>query len=94
MAEFLKQQIYHRDGIQYFSRKQDILAEKALAGDFARAVLHPSHPLVVHGETRSQNCQISGIMGSYSFLMDQFSDCPVVRCMSYIPGFSGGSQPG
>ena len=56
MAEFLRQEIYRHDGIEFFSRKQDILPSLPIADDFVAAVLRPECPLVVvvHDEDQSQ----------------------------------------
>ncbi len=56
MAEFLHQEIYRHDGIQYFSRRHDVLPRQEYADDFIAAVLHPDYPLVVvvHDEADSQ----------------------------------------
>lgn len=56
MADFLRQEIYRHDGIEYFSRKQDVLPSLPIADDFVAAVLRPEYPLVVvvHDECDSQ----------------------------------------
>jgi superfamily I DNA and/or RNA helicase len=56
MAEFLRQEIYRHDGIDYFSRRHDGLPEQQYGDAFVAAVLHPEYPLVVvvHDETNSQ----------------------------------------
>lgn len=55
-AEFLRREIYSRDGIDYFSRKHATLADCAIGDPFVAAVLSPGHPLVVvvHAEADSQ----------------------------------------
>jgi hypothetical protein len=59
MAEFLKQEIYRHDGINYYSRKDTVLPSVDLEDSFLRAVLSPGHPLVVvmhdEGESQTQN---------------------------------------
>ena len=56
MAEFLRQEIYRHDGIEFFSRKQETLPSRPVADDFVVAVLRPEYPLVVvvHDEDQSQ----------------------------------------
>jgi hypothetical protein len=56
MAEFLRQEVYRHDGIQYHSKKRDRLDVHPVADDLAAAVLHPDYPLVVvvHDEAGSQ----------------------------------------
>jgi hypothetical protein len=56
MAEFLCQEIYRHDGIEFFSRKQDMLPRFPFADEFVAAVLRPEYPLVVivHDECDSQ----------------------------------------
>ena len=56
MAEFLRQEVYRHDGIEFFSRKQDVLPSLPIADDFVAAVLRPEYPLVVvvHDECDSQ----------------------------------------
>jgi hypothetical protein len=56
MAEFLRQEIYSKDGIPYHSRKSDLLPAIELADPFVAAVLAPEYPLVivVHDEAASQ----------------------------------------
>jgi hypothetical protein len=55
MAEFLRQEIYHQDGINYHSHQTEILKECAHGDDFTCAVLSPKYTLVVvvHDEARS-----------------------------------------
>jgi hypothetical protein len=57
MAKFLRQEIYARDGIEYFSRKLATLPPMFLADPFVAAVLAPEHTLVVvvHEEANSQH---------------------------------------
>ena len=58
MAEFLRQEIYRLDGIDYHSRRRDTLAVPSAGGanGFVGSVLAPDHPLVVvvHDEADSQ----------------------------------------
>ncbi|MEO8285037.1 MAG: AAA domain-containing protein [Chloroflexota bacterium] len=60
MAEFLRQEIYSKDGIPYHSRKRGVLRRVSLADPFVAAVLSPQHPLVVvvHDEAQSQKRNI------------------------------------
>ena len=48
--------MYRHDGINYHSRKRDLLPAKALSDEFVAAVLRPEYPLVVavHDEAGSQ----------------------------------------
>jgi hypothetical protein len=56
MAEFLRQEVYRHDGIDYHSKKRDLLPAHPDADAFVEAVLRPEYPLVVvvHGECGSQ----------------------------------------
>jgi len=56
LAEFLRREVYQRDGIPYFSRRDDLLELPASGDRFVDAVLDPSYPLVVvvHDEAASQ----------------------------------------
>jgi hypothetical protein len=56
MAEFLRREIYQADGINYHSRRQELLPARAQLDPFVDAVLRPEHPLtvVVHDEAGSQ----------------------------------------
>ncbi len=56
MAEFLRREIYARDGIPYHSRRTDLLEMAQQADPFVAAVLAPVHPIVVvvHDESGSQ----------------------------------------
>ncbi|MFN8472609.1 MAG: AAA domain-containing protein [Anaerolineae bacterium] len=56
MAEFLRQEIYYRDGIHYYSEREEVLEPCPVDDPFVRAVLSPQHPLVVvvHDEADSQ----------------------------------------
>lgn len=57
LAEFLRQEIYRHDGINYHSNLHAVLPDLPLDDDFVRAVLSPDHPLIVivHDETGSQH---------------------------------------
>ncbi len=56
MAEFLRREVYRHDGIEYHSKKRDVLAVHPIEDDLIRAVLDPQYPLVVlvHDEASSQ----------------------------------------
>jgi hypothetical protein len=56
MAEFLRREIYHQDGINYHSHKKRVLPQFDHQDDFIAAVLKPEYPLVViaHDEAESQ----------------------------------------
>ncbi len=56
MAEFLRQEIYRHDGIEYFSQKCELIPDHDHPEGFLAAVLSPQHPLtvVVHDEAGSQ----------------------------------------
>lgn len=56
MAEFLRQEIYSKDGIAYHSNRHDVLPYLEIGDTFAAAVLAPEYPLVVvvHDEAESQ----------------------------------------
>jgi predicted RecB family nuclease len=56
MAEFLRREIYVKDGINYRSRQYRVLDQTDSGDTFVRAVLDPAHPLVVivHDEAGSQ----------------------------------------
>jgi hypothetical protein len=56
LAEFLRREIYVKDGINYHSKRTDVILEPTATDDFVTAVLTPEHPLivVVHDETASQ----------------------------------------
>jgi hypothetical protein len=57
LAEFLRKEIYHQDGINYHSKRHDVLPTFPLPDSFIEAVLVPQHPLtvVVHDEAESQH---------------------------------------
>jgi hypothetical protein len=56
MAEFLREQIYVKDRINFHSNKHDVIDAVDLGDSFISAVLNPEHPLtvVVHDEADSQ----------------------------------------
>ena len=56
MAEFLRREVYRHDGIEFHSKKRDVLAVHPIEDDLIRAVLDPEYPLVVlvHDEAGSQ----------------------------------------
>lgn len=56
MAEFLRQEIYRHDGINYHSKKRDTLPVHQDPDEFVAAVLRPDYPLIVvtHDECDSQ----------------------------------------
>ena len=56
MAEFLRREIYHQDGIPYRSARRDVLPAHPHTDPFLAAVLSAGHPLVVvvHDEAGSQ----------------------------------------
>lgn len=56
MAEFLRREVYRHDGIDYHSRRDQVLGDLVNDSEFVRAVLAPAYPLVVvvHDERRSQ----------------------------------------
>ncbi|HEV2067983.1 MAG TPA: DEAD/DEAH box helicase, partial [Thermomicrobiales bacterium] len=57
MAEFLRREIYHKDGIAYHSRRHGLIEERPIEDPFVAAVLSHQHPLtiVVHDESESQH---------------------------------------
>jgi superfamily I DNA and/or RNA helicase len=56
MAEFLRREIYSLDGIDYHSKRHDVIDHHHLGDSFLAAVLNPNHPLtvIVHEEASSQ----------------------------------------
>jgi hypothetical protein len=56
MAEYLRWEVYRHDGINYHSRRRDVLPAVEVADELVAAALHPDYPLVVvvHGEAGSQ----------------------------------------
>ena len=56
MAEFLRQEIYRHDGINYHSHRRGVLEPSWSDDDFVVAVLEPSYPMVIvlHDEAESQ----------------------------------------
>ncbi|MEA2597602.1 MAG: hypothetical protein QOF01_4071, partial [Thermomicrobiales bacterium] len=57
MAEFLRQEVYRHDGIDYHSQRQDTLPPLGFPDPFVAGVLASDHPLVVvvHDESESQH---------------------------------------
>ncbi|MEA2528004.1 MAG: hypothetical protein QOF73_5231, partial [Thermomicrobiales bacterium] len=57
MAEFLRQEVYRHDGIDYHSQRQDTLPPLGFPDPFVAGVLAPDYPLVVvvHDESESQH---------------------------------------
>jgi hypothetical protein len=47
IAEFLNENIYSHDGIEFYSRKKDLLAAHPVSNEFLRIVLDPKYPIVV-----------------------------------------------
>jgi superfamily I DNA and/or RNA helicase len=56
IADFLRQEIYQHDGIEFHSRKRDVLTDPTHDSELVTAVLRPEYPLVVvvHDEADSQ----------------------------------------
>ena len=56
IADFLRREVYRHDGIDYYSRRTDVLPDRGPDDKFVAAVLRPEYPLVVvvHGEMESQ----------------------------------------
>ncbi len=56
MAEVLRQEVYQKDGINYHSKKKNLLAKFNHVDSFVHAVLSPEYPIivVVHEESESQ----------------------------------------
>jgi hypothetical protein len=56
MAEFLRREIYIKDGINYFSQKKKVLPRFDHQDEFVAAVLSPDYPItvIVHEEAESQ----------------------------------------
>lgn len=56
MADFLRESIYLADGIDYFSKRADVIAPARYDDPFVAAILDPDHPMivVVHDEESSQ----------------------------------------
>lgn len=56
MAEFLRDQVYSKDGINYHSNRHGILPHHDIEDPFVAAVLSPEHPIVIvlHDESQSQ----------------------------------------
>lgn len=47
MAEFLRREVYRHDGIEYHSKRRDVLPAHPEVDELVAAVLRPDHPLVV-----------------------------------------------
>ena len=60
MAAFLRDSIYIRDGIDYFSENVAVLPAQRYEEDFVEAILRPNHPLtvIVHDEEDSQKVNL------------------------------------
>ncbi len=56
LADFLQRNVYVRDGIDFFSRRKEVLPPPPQVEPFVDLVLAPEYPIVVieHGEQRSQ----------------------------------------
>ncbi len=56
MAEFLRREIYVRDGINYHSHRDKVMPDQEVGDSFQAAVFNPSYPIVVivHEEADSQ----------------------------------------
>ncbi len=56
MAEFLRREVYRQDGIDYHSKRHEVIEARPTGDDFVAAVLAPEYPLVVvvHDEAESQ----------------------------------------
>ncbi|MCC6443760.1 MAG: PD-(D/E)XK nuclease family protein [Armatimonadetes bacterium] len=57
VADYLREEIYRHDGIDYHSRKTGLLPAASHPDPFVQAALSPEHPfiIIVHDETSSQN---------------------------------------
>src|SRR5262245_35004153 len=86
IADFLRQEVYRHDGIDYHSRRTDVLPERILDDSFVTAVLRPDYPLVVvvHGETGSQ------VSNEYEQALIE----PVIRILSDGQGFALDAEEG
>lgn len=56
MAEFLRQEVYQKDGINYHSKRKNLLAKFNHTDNFVQAILSSEYPIivVVHEESESQ----------------------------------------
>jgi len=56
MAEFLNENIYADDGINFFSRRRDLMPQPPTLNEYVDTVLNPEYPIIVieHDEQRSQ----------------------------------------
>ena len=61
IAQFLQENIYVRDGIQFYSRRTHLLPESDFADEYVQRVLDPHYPLVVieHDEQDSQQYNLT-----------------------------------
>lgn len=61
MAQFLQENIYVHDGIQFYSRRTRLLPEGDFVDEYVRRVLDPSYPIVVieHDERGSQQYNLT-----------------------------------
>jgi hypothetical protein len=86
IADFLRQEVYRHDGIEYHSRRQDVLPQRASEDEFIAAVLRPEYPLVVvvHGETSSQ------VRNEYEQALIE----PVIRTLSDAGGYGLDAEEG
>jgi hypothetical protein len=86
IADFLRREVYRHDGIEYHSRRTDVLPERVLEDDFVAAVLRPEYPLVVvvHGEATSQ------VRNEYEQALIE----PVIRTLSDGQGYGLDAEDG
>ena len=86
IADFLRQEVYRHDGIDYHSRRTDVLPGRTLEDDFVAAVLRPEFPLVVvvHGEEASQ------VRNEYEQALIE----PVIRILSDAQGYALDAEEG
>lgn len=56
IAEFLRDNIYDRDGIPFFSKRREVLVQPPITNPYVDQALDPDYPIVVieHGEQHSQ----------------------------------------
>jgi superfamily I DNA and/or RNA helicase len=86
IADFLRQEVYRRDDIDYHSRRTDVLPERVPDDGFVAAVLRPEYPLVVvvHGEAGSQ------VRNEYEQALIE----PVIRILSDGAGYGLDAEEG
>jgi superfamily I DNA and/or RNA helicase len=86
MADFLREEVYRQDGINYFSRKKDLLPARPVADEMLAAVLRPEYPLVVvvHGEAGSQ------VRNEYEQALIE----PLIRVLSAADGYGLDAEAG